>query len=127
MVNYTCPRCGYTSHIKTIYERHLSRKKICENIVSDDDLSNEYKKYNIKKEIYNLCSAKKPPKTAKTKISPPKTAKFRQNLDFSNDSFKCEYCDKNFTRKDSLVKHLNGRCKIKIKLENEKNELYEVV
>ena len=32
MVNYHCPRCGYeTSHFVT-FKRHLSRKKICENV-----------------------------------------------------------------------------------------------
>ena len=29
-----------------------------------------------------------------------------------NKEFKCIYCELNFTRKDSLRKHLNGRCKI---------------
>ena len=49
MVNYTCPRCGYETHIKTIYERHLSRKKICMNTISDDNLNEEYIKFNITK------------------------------------------------------------------------------
>ena len=47
MVNYTCPRSNYNTNIKTIYVRHLSRKYICNNIISDDNLQNEYIKYNI--------------------------------------------------------------------------------
>ena len=43
MVNYKCPRCGYETHIKTIYIRHLGRKYICETKISDNDLQNEYK------------------------------------------------------------------------------------
>ena len=58
MVNYTCPRCGYESHIKTIYMRHLSRKKICENILSDDNLINEYIKYNVKEKLMVIESTK---------------------------------------------------------------------
>ena len=54
MVNYRCPRCGYETHIKTIYERHLSRKKICENLNSEDNLIYEYIKYNIVKKLGNI-------------------------------------------------------------------------
>lgn len=51
MVNYKCPRCGYETHIKTIYTRHLSRKTLCENIISNTDLNSEYIKYDIKSKI----------------------------------------------------------------------------
>ena len=47
MVNYSCPRCGFTTNIKTKYVSHLRRKYICRNIKSDDNLKNEYVKYNI--------------------------------------------------------------------------------
>ena len=36
MVNYTCPRCGFTTNIKTKYTSHLRRKYLCKNILSDD-------------------------------------------------------------------------------------------
>ena len=128
MVNYTCPRCNFTTHIKTKYTSHLRRKYICENILSDDNLESEYIKYNIIEKMSNISSAKKPPKTAKIKKPPPNSAKIRQNLeDSSEDSFECKYCDKIFTRKDSLIKHLNGRCKMKKELDNEKNEMYKIV
>ena len=42
MVNYNCPRCNYTTNIKTIYVRHLRRKNICINNISDDNLQYEY-------------------------------------------------------------------------------------
>ena len=38
MVNYECPRCGYTINIKTKYMNHLRRKTICNNTKSDDTL-----------------------------------------------------------------------------------------
>ena len=50
MVNYTCPRCGFTTNIKTKYTSHL-RKYMCKNIISDDNLYNEYVKYEIKEKI----------------------------------------------------------------------------
>ena len=50
MVNYTCPRCGFSNNVKTIYINHLKRKFLCKNKISDDDLHGEYIKYNIKLE-----------------------------------------------------------------------------
>ena len=32
MVNYTCPRCGFNTNIKTKYISHLRRKYLCKNI-----------------------------------------------------------------------------------------------
>ena len=60
MVNYTCPRCNFTTHIKTKYTTHLRRKFICENIISDDDLINEYIKYNINEKLKNVQNLSKP-------------------------------------------------------------------
>ena len=48
MVNYDCPRCGYTTQNKPNIVRHLNRKKICLPIVNDIDLG-EFKKNFIKK------------------------------------------------------------------------------
>ena len=48
MVNYKCPRCGYETHIKTIYVRHLERKLKCKPNLSDTNLVEEYIKYDIK-------------------------------------------------------------------------------
>ena len=47
MVNYECPRCGYNTTIKTKYKQHLKRKYICEPIKNNNNLIEEYKKYNI--------------------------------------------------------------------------------
>ena len=86
-------------------------QKICENVLSDDDLNELYIKYNITEKLENLSSAKKPPKTAKIKKSPPKTAKVRQKYEDDiedEDLIECKYCFKVFTRKDSLLKQRGG-------------------
>ena len=51
MKNYECPRCSYSTHILTIYIRHLKRKKLCEPILSKTNLHKEYIKYGIKERI----------------------------------------------------------------------------
>ena len=52
MVNYKCPRCGYENNIKTKYINHLRRKKLCKNVLSNNNLQNEYIKYNISEKIF---------------------------------------------------------------------------
>ena len=118
MVNYICPRCNFTTHIKTKYTTHLRRKFICENSFSDDDLINEYIKYNINEKLQSKNPAKS---RQKSRQIPPNPAKNRQNLE---NNYFCEYCNKKFTRKDSLTKHLNGRCKLR---DNEKEEMGKMV
>lgn len=118
MVNYICPRCNFTTHIKTKYTTHLRRKFICENSFSDDDLINEYIKYNINEKLQSKNPAKS---RQKSRQIPPNPAKTRQNLE---NNYFCEYCNKKFTRKDSLTKHLNGRCKLR---DNEKEEMGKMV
>ena len=39
MVNYNCQRCGYTTNIKTIMLRHYNRKKVCNPVLDDIDIT----------------------------------------------------------------------------------------
>jgi len=106
MVNYKCPRCGFNTNIKTKYIAHLNRKYICEPKNVDDDLINEYLKYNIKNKIVS------PNSTNFGGISTKNTEK--------NSLFECEFCYKRFSRCDSLIRHQKGRCKNKSSNENMK-------
>ena len=130
MVNYTCPRCGYTSHIKTIYERHLSRKKICENIVSDDDLSNEYIKYNITEKIKKLTMLPSQQKvnkksTKSQQISTKSQQKVNKKSTLLED-YVCEFCEKEFKFKQSYYRHLKT-CKIKKDTDSDKEEMSKII
>ena len=35
MVYYTCERCGYQTHHKSVFRKHLYRKRVCKPIVLD--------------------------------------------------------------------------------------------
>ena len=98
MVNYICPKCNKEFNKKCNYVDHTENKK-------------------------NACDKSDflvPPNSAKP---PPKSANFKPDfMDFllkepeqpNNDNkCICTYCEKSFTRIDSLKKHLNGRCKSK--------------
>ena len=123
MVNYHCPRCGYeTSHFVT-FKRHLSRKKICENILSDDNLNDLYIKYNINEKIVNLNS------TLNTTKIPQNTTIYHNLPQFPTQIYECKYCFKKLSRKDSLDRHLK-KCKLKESDRNESDEkqnLMEIV
>merc|ERR1712146_271463 len=116
MVNYKCPRCGYETHIKTIYTRHLGRKVICKPIISHNNLIDEYKKYNIIDKISNTQNTTKKPQNT-TKYT-KETTKIPQNT----TKLVCEHCNKTYSRIDSLNRHLK-KCTEKKNDDEEKQNL----
>ena len=121
MVNYTCPRCGFNTKNKSKYISHLRRKFICKNIISDDNLNNEYLKYNIynsKNVAKNSVNfGKMPANVGKHPINVYKTS---VNINSENSEIEidksnklvCKYCNKKFLRKDYLESHLKKSCKM---------------
>jgi hypothetical protein len=125
MVNYKCPRCGYEINIKTKYVNHLRRKKLCNPVVSEDDLQNEYIKFNVTEKILSNNTSvnigKKTLSVGKTSVNIGKTS---VNIDKNSDSesseiefdksnkLVCKYCNKKFLRKDYLENHLKKSCKM---------------
>ena len=141
MVNYTCLRCNYETKFKSSFINHLNRKNICLPTLEDISIEDIKKKYNLDNHLQNppkslqnpsktlqnekLCislqnppkSLQNPPKSLRnpSKI-PPKPSKTLQN---EKGKAVCEYCLREFTRRDNLTRHY-GRCKIK-KKEEEQN------
>jgi hypothetical protein len=120
MVNYNCPRCGYNTHIKTIYIRHLGRKVICKNTLSNNDLQDEYKKYNLNEKLISVNPFKPSVNFGK------KSSKIVENtsgscensesdsleIEKENNNLICKYCNRKFLRKDYLENHLKKSCKM---------------
>ena len=101
MVNYKCPRCGYEINIKTKYINHLRRKKLCDNKISNNNLNDEYIKYEISDKIKkNNLTPKCPKMTHITKIMTPKCPKMTPN----DPNNQCKYCDKFLFQKMSFNK-----------------------
>ena len=122
MVNYSCPRCGYNTNHFVTFKRHLSRKKMCENILSDDTLENEYLKYNIVEKCKNLTLPSSQQKVnKKSTFSNSSQQKVNKKSTLLED-YICEFCEKEFNFKQSYYRHLKT-CKIK----KEKIELNNVV
>ena len=117
---YECPRCGFTNNIKTKYMNHLKRKRLCEPILSKTNLQKEYVKYDIKDKISNNNNSTKNVEES-TKIV--ELHKIPQNSTFSNQ---CKYCEKIFSRSDSLARHYK-KCKEKIKTDQANQYMEELV
>lgn len=138
MTNYNCPRCNYNTKDKTRYVNHLKRKKICNPIFQNINLDKEYEKYNINSKKSSLKNESKiPQKTTKlpqnTTFLSKNTTKLPQNTtqiikkgNFTSKNFICGFCDKEFSRKDSLSRHLKG-CQDKLKDDENKMDLVNLV
>ena len=124
MVNYKCPRCGYETHIKTIYVRHLERKIICKPKKGDIDLIEEYKIYGVK---YTKSKSEKKPKLnpnepcgePKMNQNEPKKTK---NEPKCEKSYECKFCKKKYSTNSHLYRHLKT-CKEKKKKKEDKKNL----
>ncbi len=117
MVFYKCPRCNFTSYDKTKYMNHLKRKNICEPISSKTNLQNEYIKYNIKDKILI---------TQNNTISTTQNVELHKITQNNTILNQCKYCDKVYSRIDSLTRHYKT-CKDKKKTDEANLHMEELV
>ena len=114
---YECPRCGFTSNIKTKYINHLMRKNICEPILCKTNLQKEYMKYDIKDKLIL---------TQNNTIDTTQNVGSHKITQNNTKNIKCKYCDKIFSRIDSLTRHYKT-CKDKIKTDEANFHMEELV
>ena len=113
MVKYECPRCGFTTGIKTKYIKHLKRKFKCEPVNSNIDIDEILEKIegNFGKNNNNNVD---------TSVS-QELAKVSQSENIKKDIM-CKYCGKKFMHFSSRTKHEKFRCKEMKKLCTEKTK-----
>lgn len=117
MVTYQCPRCGYTNNIKTKYINHLKRKNICQPLLTDSDLEDEYTKYNLKNFNNNINNNINSDPNPITVI--PKT-------EIKHQVFICNICKKQYKYSQSLSRHKN-KCISTLSEDKDKNTMMELV
>jgi len=130
MVNYTCYRCGYETHIKTIIIRHLSRKNICGLKKYDIDL-NKFKQYiengyNCDEYLESINLGKSSVNVSQKSVKNHNISTNDHIISQQSTNIKCKYCDKIYSRIDSLNRHLKT-CKEKKKDEEVKKSMNELV
>ena len=123
MVNYECYRCGYTNNNKSNIVRHIGRKNTCKSILNNINLD-VYKEYILDGLTYEdyLKTTKIPQNTTKYAFSP---IEIPQNTTKCND-FECIFCEKKYSRLDSLNRHFKT-CKDKKKDDEAKESMNKLV
>lgn len=95
MSEYFCVTCNFSSKLKSNYQRHLNtnkhKKRI--NLLGNNSFSN-----GKKPSKFTPNPSKIPKKPSEI---PPKPSKI----------YVCEHCNKEFSRKDNLKRHMLARCK----------------
>ena len=107
MVLYTCSRCNNTFKRKSIFSYHINRKIKCDETLIFDPIL-----------IQNDPNAQKfdPILIQNDPISNGR------KLDEKNE-IQCKYCNKNFTLKGNLKRHIDKRCKKKEEYIEKDNEI----
>lgn len=98
---YQCDKCQKSFKQKGHLDNHLNKKNSCiKKNLDDNDLNIELKKIN--------------------EISSDILKKYLDNLT-------CVYCKKKFSRKDTVVNHVESRCKKKKELENKYDKKNRII
>ena len=125
MPEYSCPRCGYKSSIRTHLYNHFSRKFPCKVILQNKTISECYlevlgiehidNKINVhSQQKVNILNDYKQPKKLESQQKVNNLNDFSQQM---NKNTKCRYCDKSFSFKQSMYRHMKN-CKNKTSLIN---------
>ena len=129
MVEYKCFRCGYIASQRCNFRNHLNRKNICSPLLEDISIENIKNMYNFKDPSNSLQITPNNSKITPNdqNMTPPNSLQITPNnsklikspskiTPFGVNNATCEYCQRNFTRRDNLTKHLKI-CKSKKKNE----------
>lgn len=113
MTEYICDKCLKNfGNKKDHLERHLNKKKPCVK--------------NINARLLQQIPLLQPIQICQEIIQEPIIKIEKTEKTDKNDIFECEYCEKTFTRKFNLERHLNGRCDKKKEEDKFVNELQNV-
>ena len=144
-----CYFCDYQTHLKHNLRTHVTKQKKCSYLIQSipiNSLDDYYNLRDLHKENPDDPIWGEDPELPQSpyydsdddetldievKEKKEKNTEYVDNLidkHLNNtEEYKCEYCYRNFSRKDHLKRHLNGRCKVLKQKEQERiqNELAE--
>ena len=118
MVKYYCNRCGYKTNNRTYFLKHLNRKFTCKYTLESVSIDFIKKKYQYSTSLDEKVVNKSKHRVNKSKHKVNKSK-------HKNDDFICQYCNNEYSCKQSLSRHINHYCKQNIicLLENENTKL----
>lgn len=130
MKTYICPRCGYKSSQRTDIKRHFMRKTKCqvtlENIsiedcfqqVLNEELSIVSKSISpTEKKVSNSITEVSQKYHFREKKEEPEENLIDDEKVIVTDTFICKNCDKTFSKKNNLYRHIKHFCKKKTEVD----------
>lgn len=144
MNNYFCEICKFTTIRKRDFMRHLKSTKHqinSENLNNYEEVPHKSAKCAKNPHKPSLREGKSCVETSQTLTNPHKPSQNLTNAHFdaftpesnyennnnNKKEFRCKICDKSFTRKDNLTRHINKYCNKKLNLENQFNNLKDEI
>ena len=114
MKEQTCIFCNFTTKLKSNFTRHLKTKK---HAINEENYYKENEKEYFSPQNttkYHTNNTHIPQNTTKYHKIPHKNVEISKNK-----KFECEFCNKLFSRIDSLNRHIQKYCKKNTMYENE--------
>jgi len=139
MVCYTCERCGYQTYHKSVFRKHLNRKRVCLPIIIDipievlrdkfeSTMSSKRKKKKPEPQSNVLPSIPSEPiddlriedvlDDTDYIVKEPSEDGTIGDLDERDSIYLCSYCDAQFTRKYNCTRHQN-KCRRRVEGDKE--------
>jgi len=115
MVKRQCHKCQAIFDRKSHYDYHMNRKYDCtpNNIILN----------------YNSQNYTNLQKIAEINVNQKKLQenKEKQEKNKDEENYTCSYCQKNFSTKYTLLRHMNDSCKAKKENDNEKENIFKML
>ena len=144
MVKRICPKCNMEFDRKSCYDYHLNKKFDCviKSINTTELNGNNIENLKISKNLQELAKiSKNLQELAKISKNEKITQNINENFIGSNStstqksnltkineiSFNCSYCNKNYSSKYALSRHLNDYCKAKKDIDTEKENIFKLL
>ena len=139
-MSFSCPFCVKEFDKKHHLKYHMfKRKSHClEELIADGAINfqlNDHQRYFVDKLVCVFCGKKYSSYSNLTKHQKRSCSKKKyltkivkdneQKLHGFRNDLKCNYCNYTFTRKDNLLRHIYLRCKIKKKVFEEREVIYQ--
>tara|TARA_Y100000768_G_scaffold358487_1_gene314338 strand:- start:122 stop:1033 length:912 start_codon:yes stop_codon:yes gene_type:complete len=104
MTKYFCNRCGYSTNQITHFKNHLKRKKQCNPTLEDISIEQICFLYD-----FDLTNFFTPNHSKSLQITPKSlpnpSISLHNGFDSKHNGLHCEFCFKQFSRKDNITKH----------------------
>ena len=117
MVLYSCPRCGYTSNIRTKMRSHFKRKNICSPTCSDVSIEECFEEVlgeKIPKVTQSNTEVTQKYHKGITEVTQSNTKVTQSNTEVTQSKcFVCEDCGDSFNKKNSFYRHKKHYCKMR--------------